>query len=193
MRDQYHGHIPDRKNRAVRRAVRSFGDEEVHPIAGEIDREASFPWEVVEKMGKLGYFGIQVPREPGGAGLDSMSYVIVIEEISSEKGDVVHKLHFDLLPRLMNSTSGFVHCREITKPRGPFWVLRSTKLTRPQRSRRSLSAVDMFPARMEGFSRIRWQLPSPRCVGQAPYELSIRSTTFFNTVRCSLSVQPTGT
>jgi butyryl-CoA dehydrogenase len=70
------------KNRAVRRAVRSFCDEEVRPIAGEIDREESFPWEVVEKMGKLGYFGIQVPRELGGAGLDSMSYVIVIEEIS---------------------------------------------------------------------------------------------------------------
>jgi len=70
------------KNRAVRRAVRSFCDEEVCPIAGEIDHEASFPWEVVEKMGKLGYFGIQVPKELGGAGLDSMSYVIVIEEIS---------------------------------------------------------------------------------------------------------------
>ena len=70
------------KNRAVRRSVRSFCDEEVCPIAREIDREASFPWEVVEKMGKLGYFGIQAPKELGGAGLDSMSYVIVIEEIS---------------------------------------------------------------------------------------------------------------
>jgi len=70
------------KNRAVRRAVRSFCDEEIRPIAGEIDREASFPWQVVEKMGKMGYFGIQVPRELGGAGLDSMSYVIVIEELS---------------------------------------------------------------------------------------------------------------
>jgi len=70
------------KNRAVRRSVRSFCDKEIRPIAREIDREASFPWEVVEKMGKLGYFGIQVPRELGGAGLDSVSYVIVIEEIS---------------------------------------------------------------------------------------------------------------
>lgn len=70
------------KNRAVRRAVRSFCDDEICPIAREIDREASFPWEVVEKMGKLGYFGIQVPKELGGAGLDSMSYVVVIEEIS---------------------------------------------------------------------------------------------------------------
>ncbi|MFZ0448328.1 MAG: acyl-CoA dehydrogenase family protein [Desulfatiglandaceae bacterium] len=70
------------KNRAVRRSVRSFCDEEVYPIAREIDREASFPWEVVEKMGKLGYFGVQVPKELGGAGLDTMSYVLVIEEIS---------------------------------------------------------------------------------------------------------------
>ena len=70
------------KNRAVRRAVRSFCDQEVSPLAGEMDREAAFPWEIVEKMGKLGYFGIQVPKELGGAGLDSMSYVLVIEELS---------------------------------------------------------------------------------------------------------------
>ena len=70
------------KNQAVRRSVRSFCNEEVCPIAREIDREASFPWEVVEKMGKLGYFGIQAPKKLGGAGLDTMSYVIVIEEIS---------------------------------------------------------------------------------------------------------------
>lgn len=44
--------------------------------------EARFPWEVIEKMGKLGYFGIQVPRDLGGADMDSVSYCIVIEEIS---------------------------------------------------------------------------------------------------------------
>jgi alkylation response protein AidB-like acyl-CoA dehydrogenase len=70
------------KHRAVRRSVRAFCERELQPIAKEIDREASFPWEVVEKMGKLGYFGIQVPRELGGAGMDSVSYIIVIEEIS---------------------------------------------------------------------------------------------------------------
>jgi alkylation response protein AidB-like acyl-CoA dehydrogenase len=52
------------------------------PIAKDLDLEARFPWEVVEKMGKLGYFGIQVPEELGGAGMDAVSYVIVIEEIS---------------------------------------------------------------------------------------------------------------
>ena len=70
------------KHRTVRRSVRAFCERELEPIAKEIDQEARFPWEVVEKMGKLGYFGVQVPKELGGAGMDSVSYIIVIEEIS---------------------------------------------------------------------------------------------------------------
>lgn len=70
------------KHQAVRRSVRSFCERELRPIAADIDREARFPWEVVEKMGALGYFGIQVPRSLGGAGLDTISYAVVIEEIS---------------------------------------------------------------------------------------------------------------
>ena len=70
------------KHRSVRRSVRSFCERELRPIAREIDQEARFPWEVVEKMGGLGFFGVQVPRELDGAGMDSMGYAIVIEEIS---------------------------------------------------------------------------------------------------------------
>ena len=70
------------KHRVLRRSVRSFCDKELRPIAAETDREARFPWEVVEKMGPLGYFGIQAPAELGGAGLDSLSYAITIEEVS---------------------------------------------------------------------------------------------------------------
>ena len=70
------------KHRLLRRSVRSYCEQALGPIAAEMDREARFPWEVVEKMGKLGYFGIQVPQELGGAGMDSVSYIIVIEEIS---------------------------------------------------------------------------------------------------------------
>lgn len=70
------------KHLAVRRSVRTFCERELMPIAKDLDLEARFPWEVVEKMGKLGYFGIQVPGEFGGAGMDAVSYVIVIEEIS---------------------------------------------------------------------------------------------------------------
>jgi butyryl-CoA dehydrogenase len=70
------------KHGIVRRAVRAFCDREIRPIARDLDIEARFPWEVVEKMGRLGYFGIQVPEELSGAGMDTISYAIVIEEIS---------------------------------------------------------------------------------------------------------------
>jgi alkylation response protein AidB-like acyl-CoA dehydrogenase len=70
------------KNRAVRRSVRAFCERELIPIAKHIDQEARFPWEAVEKMGQLGYFGVQVPKELGGAGMDALSYIIVLEEIS---------------------------------------------------------------------------------------------------------------
>jgi len=76
------------KNRAVRRSVRAFCEREITPIAGEIDHESRFPWEIVEMMGKLGYFGIQVPKSLGGAGMDAMSYVITIEEISRVCGSL---------------------------------------------------------------------------------------------------------
>ena len=74
------------KKRVLRRRVRDFCEREIIPIAKEIDQEASFPWEVVEKMGKLGYFGIQAPPDLGGAGMDTVSYSIVIEEISRACG-----------------------------------------------------------------------------------------------------------
>jgi butyryl-CoA dehydrogenase len=70
------------KHRVLRRTVRAFCEQELRPIAAEIDQEARFPWEVAEKMGRLGYFGIQAPPDLGGAGLDSLSYAITIEEVS---------------------------------------------------------------------------------------------------------------
>lgn len=76
------------KHRAVRRIVRAFCERELLPIAREIDQEARFPWEVVEKMAQLGFFGIQVPKALGGAAMDSVSYVITIEEISRACGSL---------------------------------------------------------------------------------------------------------
>jgi butyryl-CoA dehydrogenase len=70
------------KHLAVQRSVRAFCEQELRPIAADIDVEARFPWEVVEKMAFLGYFGIQAPARWGGAGLDALSYAIIIEEIS---------------------------------------------------------------------------------------------------------------
>ncbi len=76
------------KHRVLRRSVRSFCEQELGPIAAQIDQEARFPWEVMEKMGPLGYFGIQAPKELGGAGLDSLSYAIAIEEVSRVSGSI---------------------------------------------------------------------------------------------------------
>jgi len=76
------------KHIVLRRTVRSFCEREIRPIAAAIDQEARFPWEVVEKMGRLGYFGIQAPVELGGAGLDSLGYAIIIEELSRASASI---------------------------------------------------------------------------------------------------------
>ncbi|MBF0378800.1 MAG: acyl-CoA dehydrogenase family protein [Desulfamplus sp.] len=70
------------KHKIVRHSVRDFAQKEIVPIAKEIDEEQRFPWEVVDKMAALGYLGIQAPKELGGAGMDTVSYTIIIEEIS---------------------------------------------------------------------------------------------------------------
>ncbi len=74
------------KHKLVRKAVREFAEAELGPIAHDVDRDARFPWEVVEKMRPLNFFGLQVPRRYGGADLDSISYAITIEEISRVSG-----------------------------------------------------------------------------------------------------------
>lgn len=66
----------------VRKTVRNFAESELGPIAHEIDRDARFPIEVIEKMQPLNFFGLQVSQQYGGAGLDTVSYAITIEEIS---------------------------------------------------------------------------------------------------------------
>jgi butyryl-CoA dehydrogenase len=73
---------PCTKHKAVRKTVRKFAETELGPISHEIDRDSRFPWEVIEKMGPLNYFGLQVPKKYGGAELDTISYAITIEEIS---------------------------------------------------------------------------------------------------------------
>jgi butyryl-CoA dehydrogenase len=70
------------KHKIVRRTVRDFAEAELAPIAGEIDRNARFPWEVIEQMRGLDFFGLQIPRRFGGAEIDSVSYAITIEELS---------------------------------------------------------------------------------------------------------------
>lgn len=66
----------------VREMVRQFARDEVAPVAAKHDAEATFPWANIRKMGELGLLGIPWPEELGGAGLDLISYMIVIEELA---------------------------------------------------------------------------------------------------------------
>ena len=70
------------EQRLLRDTVREFARQEVAPVASELDREKRFPYEIVEKMGKLGMMGIPFPTEYGGGGADTLSYVLAIEELA---------------------------------------------------------------------------------------------------------------
>jgi alkylation response protein AidB-like acyl-CoA dehydrogenase len=62
--------------------ARDFAQKEIAPIAAEIDEKACFPTETVRKMGELGFMGIEIPEEYGGTGMDTLSYVLAMIEIS---------------------------------------------------------------------------------------------------------------
>jgi short-chain 2-methylacyl-CoA dehydrogenase len=73
---------------AIRRLVREFAEGEVRPVAEELDREKRFPYEIVEKLGKLGLMGIPYPEEYGGGGADNLSYALAIEELTRADSSV---------------------------------------------------------------------------------------------------------
>ena len=62
--------------------VRSFAENEVKPLAAEVDEQERFPIETVQKMGKLGMMGIPVPKQYGGAGGTVQMYIMAVEELS---------------------------------------------------------------------------------------------------------------
>jgi short/branched chain acyl-CoA dehydrogenase len=66
----------------LRRTVRDFAESRVAPLAEELDREERFPYELVSELAELGLMGIPIPEEYGGAGADTVSYAIAIEELT---------------------------------------------------------------------------------------------------------------
>lgn len=70
------------EHRQLRDMVRDFAEKELKPIAASNDQTCTYPTEAIKKLGELGLMGITVPTEYGGAEMDPLSYVIVIEEIS---------------------------------------------------------------------------------------------------------------
>jgi len=70
------------EQKAITEMVRQFVDNEVIPIASEHDHEDKFPDDVVEQMKELGLFGVTIPEEYGGMGLDLTTYAMIVEELS---------------------------------------------------------------------------------------------------------------
>ena len=66
----------------IRRTVREFAAGEVAPVAEELDRTKSFPYEIVAKLGKLGLMGIPFPLQYGGSGGDTLAYALAVEELT---------------------------------------------------------------------------------------------------------------
>src|SRR2546425_6764946 len=66
----------------VRRTVREFAQEKIAPVAEELDREHRFPYELVAELAELGLMGMPIPEEYGGAGTDTLSYAIAVEELT---------------------------------------------------------------------------------------------------------------
>jgi alkylation response protein AidB-like acyl-CoA dehydrogenase len=73
---------------AIRDAAKDFAETEIAPSAVERDIKGEFPTEIIKKLGELGFMGMMIPEEWGGAGMDTVSYVLAIEEISKVDASV---------------------------------------------------------------------------------------------------------
>jgi short/branched chain acyl-CoA dehydrogenase len=72
----------DQEHELVRSTVRDFAQERVAPVAEELDRHGRFPYELVSELAELGLMGMTIPEEYGGAGADTVSYAIAVEELT---------------------------------------------------------------------------------------------------------------
>lgn len=88
MARKEHGFTLTDEHHMIRQAARDFAENEIAPIAREFDESGDFPLETIQKMGEMGFMGIEVPEKYGGAGMDTLAYVIALEEIC--KADAGH-------------------------------------------------------------------------------------------------------
>jgi alkylation response protein AidB-like acyl-CoA dehydrogenase len=66
----------------IRQTAREFADKELLPVAAHYDEAQQFPYELWKKMGEMGFMGLMIPEEWGGAGADTLTYVLALEEIA---------------------------------------------------------------------------------------------------------------
>ena len=76
------------EHKMIRDAARDFAQNEIVPVAAEFDESGEFPHKTIKKMGEMGFMGIEMPEEYGGAGMDTLAYVLALEEIC--KADASH-------------------------------------------------------------------------------------------------------
>ena len=76
------------EHESIRQAARTFAQKEIAPVAAEFDETGEFPSKTIKKMGEMGFMGIEVPEVYGGAGMDTLAYVLALEEIC--KVDAAH-------------------------------------------------------------------------------------------------------
>ncbi len=70
------------EHKMIRESARDFAEREIKPVAAELDQKAEFSYDLTKKMGEMGFLGITTPIEYGGQGMDYLSYVIIVEEIT---------------------------------------------------------------------------------------------------------------
>ncbi|MBI1795365.1 MAG: acyl-CoA dehydrogenase [Chloroflexi bacterium] len=78
------------EHKMIRDAAHDFAQKEIAPIAAQFDESGEFPYETIKKMGAMGFMGIEVPEQYGGAGMDTLAYVLAMEEIA--KVDASHSV-----------------------------------------------------------------------------------------------------
>ncbi len=73
---------PTKEQEMIRTMASEFAEKEIKPLAALIDETGEFPWQTIKKMAKLNLMGLPIPKELGGAGVDTVSYAMAVEEIA---------------------------------------------------------------------------------------------------------------
>jgi alkylation response protein AidB-like acyl-CoA dehydrogenase len=95
-----HGFTLSDEHKMIQKTARDFAEKKIKPIAAEYDESGDFPLETIKKMGEMGFMGIDIPEEYGGAGMDTLAYVLALEEIS--KADASHGIIMSVNNSLFN-------------------------------------------------------------------------------------------
>jgi short-chain 2-methylacyl-CoA dehydrogenase len=82
MEEQFKHELLTKNHHLLRSKVRAFAENEIKPVAAELDEKGIFSNELTKKIGQLGLFGMNLPQKYGGSALDTLSYIIAVEELA---------------------------------------------------------------------------------------------------------------